>query len=203
MRGIDSYSRRRPVTASVLLAALVAIFAAGPVGADTELGHKGKIGAHSLRDTYTNGAAKCTYRTTFEGSGSHWWRLRRIDVRPPRVFAISGSQKVGWRFVVQRSKDQGPWQVAYRSQVQKATASVNSRAAFESMGSRVSVPPPSSQFDNHHFFRVVVKMIWYRADGSQQGSARHLVDFYREQLDGEVFAGDGEGACQGIKGQVV
>jgi hypothetical protein len=203
MRATGSYSRRRSLTASLLLAVLVAIMAAGPAAADAELGHKGQVGAHYMRDTYSDGAAKCTYRTTFEGSGSHWWKLRRIDVRPPRVFAISGSQKVGWRFVIQRSEDQGPWQVAYRSPVQKATASVNTRAAFASMGSRVSVPPPSSQFDNHHFIRVVVKMIWYRADGSQRGSARHLVDFYREQLDGEVYAGDGEGACQGIKGQVV
>src|SRR5688572_15756315 len=129
--------QRRSLFTSAAFGIVALMLAVAPVAADTELGHTGKVGAHSLQDTYTNGAAKCTYRTTFEGGSSHWWRLRRIDVRPPRMFAISGSQRVGWRFVVQRSQDQGPWQVVYRSPVQKATASVKSRAAFESMGSRV------------------------------------------------------------------
>jgi hypothetical protein len=194
---------RRPVLPSILVALAALGVGVAPAAADTELGHTGQVGAHSLRESYSDGGAKCTYRTTFEGQSSHWWRLRRIDVRPPRVRAISGQQVVGWRFIVQRSEDGGRWERTYRSPIQKATASTSANAAFSSMGIKIIVPAPSSQFSNHYQYRVVVKMFWYRANGTQRGTARHLVDFYREQFDGEVSAGDGDGACWGIKGQVV
>jgi hypothetical protein len=194
--------RRGSLFSSMALGIAATILGVSPVAADTELGHTGQVGTHSLSETYLDGGAKCTYRTTFEGSGSHWSRLRRIDVRPPRMKAISAQQRVGWRFIVQRSEDDGPWEATYRSPIQKATASSNANAAFSPMGIKVIVPAPSSQFDNHHLYRVVVKMFWYRPGGSQQGSARHLVDYYREQVDGQVNAGN-PGGCPGIRGQVV
>lgn len=194
---------RRPLAVAVLIGPLAIALAGAPLAAATELGHVGRVGAHSLIDSAANGGARCGYVTTFQDGGAHWWRLARIDVRAPRVRAISGLQRVGWRFIVQRSQDHGPWQVTYRSAIQIATASTTTRAAFSPMGVKVVVPPPSGQFSNRHHYRVIVKMLWYRANGTQQGTARHLVDFYREQLDGEVNSGDGEGVCQAIKGQVV
>ena len=194
--------RPRRVGTAAFLALLACVLAAGTVSADTELGHKGTVGPHSLRDTYANGGAKCTYVRTFEGETSKWWRLSRIDVRPPLVKAISTRQRVGWRFIVQRSEDHGPWQTTYRSPIQRATAYSSTAAEFSAMGIKVIVPPPSSQFSNRHHYRVIVRMVWYRKDGSQRGSARHLVDFYREKVDGEVWPGEEDGSCTGIKGQV-
>ena len=203
MTPADSTNRPRKVGTAALMALLACVLAAGTVSADTELGHKGTVGPHSLKDTYSNGGARCTYVKTFESETSKWWRVSWIKVRPPVMKAISTKQTVGWRFVVQRSEDHGPWETTYRSPIQKATAYSNSAAAFSAMRIKVIVPPPSSQFSNRHHYRVIVKMMWYRADGSQRGSARHLVDFYREKVDGEVFPGEEDGSCQGIKGQVV
>jgi hypothetical protein len=172
------------------------LVAALPVAADTELGHVGQVGVHSLRDTPSNGGALCRYVTISEGPHGHKWQLRRLDVRPPRMQAISGEQRLGWRFIVERTPKRHlePWQVTYRSPIQKRTASTGSNAAFSSMGIKVNVPNPDDDFA----YRVIVKMIWYQANGSQQGTARHSVDIYRAQFDDEsVIANDRDGVCLG------
>ncbi len=97
------------------------------------------------------------YRTITETDsdydpGATYWegRLKRLDVRPPRMrSAIAGLQKVGWRFIVQRSKDGGPWKVSYRSPIQVATARADSDARFLPMGVNVTVPA-ASRHENHH-----------------------------------------------------
>lgn len=200
-----SHLPRRPfrLASAAFITLLAGVLAAGPVAADTDFGHKGQVGPHSLRDTYSDGGAKCVYEVTFEDQGARWVRLAKVAVYPPRIRAISAKQKVGWRFIVLRSQDQGPWGATYRSPIQKATAYSDAKAKFSPMGIKVIVPPPSTQFSNRHLYRVVVKMFWFRADGSQQGSAKHLVDFYREKDNGEVSPSSEDGACRGINGQVV
>ncbi len=191
---------RLRILIAVPVALLAAVLAIGPVAADTELGHKGDVGLHWLKDSNESGGAKCSYVTTFQGPTSHRWGLKRIYVRPPRVRAISGSQTVGWRFIVQRMEgNEGSWATTYRSPIQKRTASVSARAPFSEMGVKVVVP----EFADDLSYRVIVKMIWFRTDGSQQGSAKHKVDFFRmQQDDGEVY-GDDDGDCPSQKADVV
>jgi hypothetical protein len=168
------------------LAAAAVALAVAPVAADTELGHKGTVGQHSLRDTSSKGGVKCVFRTLSE-SNIHWeGGLARIDVRPPKMKAVSGRQTVGWRFIVQRSKDHGPWKVTYRSPIQKAKATTTTLASFSKMSIKVNVPA-ASRHENRHFYRVNVKMFWYRSNGTVQGTARHRVDWYQDVIKGLTY----------------
>ena len=93
---------RRPVMAS-MGAVLAVLIAAGPVLADLEQGHTGTVAFHELRDG-SNGGAVCSYKQIVPSPGGYTYeaKLKQIDVRPPKVRASSGSQEVGWRFIVER-----------------------------------------------------------------------------------------------------
>jgi len=177
-----------------------ALLLIGPVAADTELGTTGQVGAHSLSDTDANGGAKCSYVTTSQGETFHNWQLRRLDVRPPRMRAISGQQTVGWRFIVDRSTDdEGPWTTTFRSRIQKRTTSTSSNAAFSTMGVKVNVPSTDD-----FYYRIRVKMFWFTPKGGHQGTSTHSIDFYRVQNDaGPVRPGDHRGVCYGNEASVV
>ncbi|HUR16435.1 MAG TPA: hypothetical protein VMZ33_04075, partial [Candidatus Limnocylindrales bacterium] len=152
------------------------LLAAAPVAADTELGHNDPVGQHSLRDfDFDHTGATCTYKSLANGPRGYENLLKRIDVRPPRMRSIGARQRVGWRFMVQRSLDQEIWKTTYKSPTQKATAQAGVNAAFGPMGVQVAVPANSY---NSHIYRVRVTMFWYAADGSVQGKARHEVDYY-------------------------
>jgi hypothetical protein len=186
MQLAQSHSTGRSIIASLALAGIIGVMAVGPVAADTELGHTGQVGQHSLRDAdiYHPGAT-CRYKTVSESS-RHWeGLLKRIDVRPPRVRSVGSHQRVGWRFVVQRSYLYGEpvWRTTYRSSVQTATAYSGANASFVVMSVPVSVPADS--WDDPYIYRVRVKTIWYRSGGSVQGRASHGVDYYAQTVDGE------------------
>lgn len=189
MHFAQSHSRGRSVIASLALAGLVATTAAGSVSADTELGHTGQVGAHSLRDgdIYHPGAT-CRYKTLAGGRYAWQGKLTRLDVRPPRMRSIGSSQRVGWRFIVQRAKGDGPWAVTYRSPVQKSRAYSTTNASFDPMTTAVAVP--SDYADETYVYRVLVRMLWYRADGSVQGTARHAVNHYATLTDGQSDGGE-------------
>jgi hypothetical protein len=104
--------------------------------------------------------------------------LRRLEVRPPKVRSSGGSQRVGWRSIVQRTHQVSPeWIVTYKSPIQKATASATTNAPFSAMKVKVNVP------DFPVYYRVDVVMFWYAADGSKAGKARHRVDYYNRLVD--------------------
>ncbi len=174
--------RGRLATAG-LSALLLTALAVGPVLADKELGDRGQVGQHSLRDTHSKPGAECRYKGNLAspgGSYSYVGKLKYIDVRPPKVRAISGTQQVGWRFIVQRAKGFGTWRTTYTSPIQKKSATAGRNALFTHMGIKVRVPPRSSSPDAGPSFnyRVLVKMYWYRPNGTTQGTAKHEVEFY-------------------------
>jgi hypothetical protein len=202
MQSTVAISRSKPVAWAVLLASIIAVTAAGPVAADTELGHKGTVGQHSLRDNAEKGGIFCRYKALSEGPTSFEGKLNRIVVRPPKMRSISTSQRVGWRFIVQRSKDGGAWKRTFRSPIQKARAYSNTNASFSRMSVKVNVPPDglSDEFIASYSYRVIVKMIWYRPDGTQRGSARHMVNFAHDVLSGRHYginAFSSNGECGG------
>lgn len=132
--------------------------------------------------------ARCRYTAT--QSGQYGWTealLKRIVVMPPTVFAKkAGGQQVGWRFIVRRSLDReaGPWKVSYRSRIQKAPATKTSAADFSKMGVEVSVPT-NVEDQNDVWYRVTLKIFWYRADGSVDSSTTYLFTQYRMYVDGK------------------
>ena len=138
-------------------------------------------------------------------AGTYGWTealLRRIAVTPPRLYAKrSGGQKVGWRFTVERSRNRSvtPWRVTYRSPIQKANATRNRAANFNVM--RVGVNVPTNVEDqNHVWYRVKVKMFWYRPNGTVASSESYVLTGYLMYVDG-----DPEGAldeyCPGLARQ--
>lgn len=154
---------------------LLALLIGGPAVADSELGHTGTTGVHSLRDASSTPGATCKYRFATDS-----YVLKRITVAPPRVRAISGSQQVGWKFTVQRrfafEGTTTSWYETYSSTVQTATTDSAHDATFTSK--TVSVLGAGAT-DGMFSYRVLIRMLWYRAGGGTQGTAVHKVDWYR------------------------
>ena len=177
---------RRAMIMSAVVAVLALVVTATPVAADTELGQSGQVGQHSLRDNdVDHPGVICRSKTVASGPGGYERLLKRSEVRPPRMRSVGSYQRVGWRFIVQRLRkwsDEQVWKTTYRSPVQKATAYSGVNASFDPMDVAVDVPADSY---NDPFYRVRVTMLWYRADGSVSGSARHSVDYYGTTIDGD------------------
>jgi hypothetical protein len=185
--------RLRRLLGAALTASLVVLLVAAPVSADLERGHKGHVGYHALVDTEAKAGARCVYRTISETASDYepeWilWqgRLRRLEVKPPAVrTALAATQKVGWRFIIQRAKDDGAFKRVYRSPIQVQTLRVNRTSSFLPMGVNLTVPK-GSRHENHHQYRVMVKMFWYGAGGTVSGSALHQVSWYELVLRGKT-----------------
>lgn len=195
-------SRRARLGVPLSLALGLLLAVSGSVMADTELGHTGMVGAHGLRDASDNPGVTCNY--SFNGVR---FKLASIKVRAPRVLAADRDsnkidhRRVGWRFIVQKMPT-GPgavvadavlpggvppsWTNYYKSPVQKATAYENAFAPFSPMTRSISTANDGARY------RVLIKMFWYRRDGSKEGTAIHLVDYYRWQFPtGDEDAGPG------------
>lgn len=175
---------RRSLFLAIVSGILLAVLGAGPVLADLEQGHTGTVGFHELRDG-SNGGAICRFEEVVPSPGNYQYEaeLKWMDVRPPKMKAIAGEQRVGWRFIVQRRDfaggPLGDWFVVYRSSVQKATTDPTTNAAFTLMGARINVPGDFYDDLPASGFRVLVKMFWYDVGGSIQGTATHLVERYK------------------------
>ena len=153
----------------------------GPVAAQTEIGHTGTVGFHTLRDTEARPGATCTYT---QRDGSYFWEgdLTRIGVRPPRMRAAMGNQQVGWRFVVQRRAwdgEFGPWKNKFFSPIQWDVTDTTHDASFTWMGVDVDVPTSNPDEPPEYLYRVRVKMFWRNASGDTTGMAVHEVDWNR------------------------
>jgi hypothetical protein len=102
--------------------------------------------------------------------------LHRIAVRPPTIAKTVGTRSVGWRFIVDRSLDREntPWVVAYRSPLQRGSSS----ADLTPMRVNVTVPADADTPNGQRFvwYRVIIKLFWYRSDGSVQMKVTHLMD---------------------------
>jgi hypothetical protein len=186
---VASIGRRQVVAA--IGALLFAGSVVNPVLADTEQGHTGTVGFHQLRDNSTYGASLCGYTGTGSPPSGYSYEgeLDTLAVRPPKVRAISGSQKVGWRFTVQRRSEDElsamwfSWVDRYRSPIQRKVTNSTTNAAFTWMDVDVNVPTSSFEATPRYQYRVLVKMFWFRADGSIQGTATHRVDWYTSWYD--------------------
>ena len=171
------HSSRRRMAA--LVGSLLAILTiAAPAAANAELGHSGTVGVHALRDSPRKPGATCVY------SQPNLWFLK---IRPPKVFASSGRQTVGWRFIVERQPGTtddvldwtktGPYRVTYRSPIARAVATTTTPAPFSWREVEVDVPE-SSERSNSHRYRISVRMFWFGSDGRTLGSALHRIGYY-------------------------
>jgi hypothetical protein len=192
MHSLSDLTRR---AAQMLLAASVAsVIAIAPAAADAEAtasGYGTKV--------------KCGYKVT-SGRPEFWSEaeLRRIKVTAPTMYALERKQTVGWRFLVKRSIDGGAWKTTYKSPIQKAIAHADRAADFSPMKVAVALPEidpwADYELDDVHY-RVVLKMFWYRPDGSRQRTVTHLLEEYRVYVDGEFEYRDD--LCRGLIRQFV
>lgn len=144
---------------------------AGPVAADTELGHTGTVGNHNLSDIEKAPGVTCKH-------GKRSGRLLEMVVAPPTVYASSGVfyQQVGWRFVIQRrAAPKKPWKQFHASPIEKGGAYAPYWAIFPARSASLTLPAADTKQTR---YRVIVVMFWYGEDGKQVGRARHLVDWY-------------------------
>jgi hypothetical protein len=149
--------------------------------------------------------AICSYKDL--GEDSNYWGgvLKRIDVDPPRLYALnSKTATVGWRFIVERQRfDQSftGWKQTYKSPIQTAPASPTTAAAFSTMGVKVKLPTLAADWEgdwNDVYYRVTLKLFWYRADGSVQQAVVHKMKHYENRIDGEYAWNDsGDYSCPG------
>jgi hypothetical protein len=151
--------------------------------AATQTGTTGTTGAHSLSDTQAHPGVICVYYYGNNGSDSYF-QNKHIWVNAPHVKAIPGmgSEKVGWRFSVQR-KDIGlggssPWKTTYTSPTWTAMTNSSTNAAFSQQGVKVHVPYDFGS-DAGSIYRVNVKLFWYKANGTDvKGTASERMTWY-------------------------
>ncbi len=164
--------------------AVAVLVGAQPVSADTEIGHVGVVGAHSLRDTSASPGATCNYIYKSQHPAG---KLVEIVVRPPRMRAVDGraTQTVGWKFTVQRRVayigGASDWVARYTSPEMTAVTDPDHDAAFSSAS--VSVSVGYYAVGGIYQYRVLVAMLWHEPGGAIEGKARHRVDYYRMVLE--------------------
>ena len=177
---------RAPARFAAMVLALVAVaIAAGPVAAATP-----------PTSDYGN-TVECRYRTSGHGP-AYDWRLKRFVVTPPVLYAKQQSQVVSWRFVVERSiwmPGAGPWEVTYRSPIEKRTATRTVSAAFTTHD--VDVVLPNVENKDATQYRVTLKFAWYHADGSVGSRASYLMPWMKSMQYGKYIPGDYVRTCSG------
>jgi hypothetical protein len=146
----------------------------------------------------------CAYRTHSPGP-TYTARLKTITVTPPRMFADSGQQTVGWRFMVRRTieanheREYPSHRVTYRSAIETAMATTTTAAAFEQMTVDVALPRDVDPRDI--YYQVVIRMLRYRADGTVKSSVSYLMPEYTVRVKGDGWAWTEHGAeiCPGAQ----
>lgn len=188
------FVRTRHPTAAALALAITAvmILVSAPVAAAS--GDRGAL-------------AVCTYRDLSEDSIPRYWGgiLTHIDVNPPTMYRLNSSTATaGWRFIVERQrfeKSYTEWKETYRSPIQSAVASSNTPAAFTTMSVGVKLPKildPENYSWNEVYYRISLKLYWYRADGTLQRVVSHQMKHYDNWVHGEYGWSDkGDYSCPG------
>jgi hypothetical protein len=136
--------------------------------------------------------ATCRYRAPGDGP-SYNFRIKKIVVTPPQLYAKSGTQKVGWRFVVTRSTSSGadPWTVTYRSPTEKASATTSQPASFTTESVDVQIPNVENVTTVR--YHVTLKLFWYRANGTVQSQTTYVMPYI---ISHTKFDDDWDTFCQ-------
>ena len=157
---------------------------AQPSLAFVRTGRTGTTGAHVVTDTVSLPGAVCAYRYN---STDDIYKLRHISVYSPRMKAVPGmgSEKVGWRFIVQRQINgitNGPWLNRYTSPLWTITTTSSQYANFaQHEGVSVTVPFPYGGEGGANY-RVLLKMTWFGHDGtSVLGTVSGRLEWYDDQ----------------------
>ena len=177
------FSRRlRGLVIAGTVAISVLAIAQPALGGD--LGHRGTVGSYSVTDTSSNQSVLAHYR--WYNSDNLGW-LKKLFVDPPKMKAVAGrsNQTVGWQFIVER-KDCGftgcaHWKKTYTSPEMTAVTDDAHNASFSQASVRVYVPCGHLCEDEVSAYRVTIKMIWHKANGNVQGTAKYRIYWYASE----------------------
>jgi hypothetical protein len=179
-------TRRIRVAFALAALAVATLAGAQPAGASRSVDATGTVGAWSVKDTAARPGAIGLYKYNDE-DGFGW--LKRFYVNPPKMKAVAGMdhQEVGWLFNVQRKicgfGGCGRWEVTYTSPEVTARTDDSHSPSWGQASVRVRVPCGHNCADAGAIYRINLKMIWHRPDGSVMGTAKHRIYYYSEQLD--------------------
>lgn len=140
--------------------------------------------------------ARCRYEIT--AAGQFGWTeadLVRVRLTPPEMFAQSGTQAVGWGFIVRRSIDGGPWRVVRRTRIQMSTATTSTPATFSPLRTGITIPAIDEPEFVH--YNVVLKMFWFNGDGSVASKVSYPMPYITHKVHA---AHDGAGDNRGGPG---
>jgi hypothetical protein len=167
--------KTRATTLAVVVGALLAVGASGPVSAHVIITQSGVTGDWGWlpADDPSSPGARCGY-TAPQGDG--YAHLRWIRVRPPEIAArnVTGgvdSQKASWQVVVQRKIGAGAWRKVAQSPVQTKTTWDNQSADYTGMKVYFASGQANQQF------RAVAFLRWMR-NGAVEGSVKARMEHY-------------------------
>lgn len=158
--------------ASLLGAALLAISTVAPASADTVKSQSGDYGIYQVNDQQNvRNGVKCQYETHLEHGG---YMLDKLVVRRPYVHSYtSGSQWVGWRYIVKRDADtNGSFQEVYRSSIVKRKANQANVAAFSDRVWHA----PESRASLKGNYKVWLVLFWYKPGSSTRVSGKVVTE---------------------------
>ncbi len=182
--------RRRAASLPFLGALLLSVATAGSASAGSGYPadqENGQHGHYLFNDGSAHGGVICRY-----AGSSPSWTLTSMVVRPPKVWwpdtdSSNHTQhgRVGWRVVVQRyDYIDNIWTKAYASPTQKATAYEDQDGLY---GAGTKAPFTKRTLTNipsgTPMLRVAVKVIWFRADHTVLGWAKHWDRYYIRRWD--------------------
>ena len=189
---------RTRISLMLVTALALAMTTAAPVGAASN--------AEKTPPPDYGSTVACKYHTNEDLNWSFTAKFRRIVVAPPQMFATSGRQMVGWRFVVERGLAlyygdvPTTWTVTYTSPTEKRFATTTRAAAFETM--RVGVTLPKGDWENRDVkYEVKLQMFRYGANGSVRSKTSYLMPDYVLYVNGQDP--DSENLCPGEVEQYV
>jgi hypothetical protein len=154
----------------------------------------GPASAHSAPPSDYGNTVECRYKAPGNGP-SYNFKLKKLAVTTPTLYADSGKHKVGWRFIVTRTMNfgSGPSKVTYRSPIQKATASTTEAADFSKMS--VDVGLPNVENLTSVSYTVAMKLFQYKSDGSVKSKTTYQMPYMSIYENGTYS--DYDNACTG------
>jgi hypothetical protein len=165
----------RRLTLSLALASLLLAIGVPVEGsaASTSVTVRGVVGRYVMPDSRSSPGAYCTY------DGGRPRRRVFVPVRMPRIYwpdlrsGVTDSGRVGWQIRLQMSSDRnGPWRTNYRSSITIDRATENRAADVFKLGINWRI-------GGRVYWRVRVRMFWFRSNGSVMGSVTRTVHWYQ------------------------
>jgi hypothetical protein len=150
-------------------------------------GDHGQTGDHLYTDDSAHVGAVCHQSNSTSSPDIYY--LSSIAVVPPNAWwpdRDGDNNKehgtVGWRITVQNDGGNSSWHDVLQTGYQKKTAYEDSQAPYSNSTkapfTKRTVSLNGHKYSGSSYFRVKVRVNWYRKDGSLMGWSNHTVGYY-------------------------